>query len=186
MYRKIYAVMVICILALVTAGVAYGAEPVKPAESDKCAVCGMRVTPYPKWIAQIVFNDGTYAVFDGPKDMFKYYFNMEKYSRHKSRNDIAAVYVTEYYTTRTVKADDDVYFITGSDVMGPMGAELVPVKGMNNAHTFMKEHKGKNMLRFGEITMKDIPMGKHMMMKHGSGDMQGMGNHDGGHGGMDH
>jgi len=116
----------------------------------------MFVAPYPQWIAEIIFTDGTYVVFDGPKDMFKYYFDVSKYNKGKTANDITEIYVTEYYTTKKINAKD-VYFVTGSDVMGPMGKELVPVKGRPEAETFMRDHGGKKMLKFGDVTPKDIP-----------------------------
>ena len=45
-------------------------KPIKISARDKCPVCGMFVAKYPDWAAQIIFKDGSYAVFDGPKDMF--------------------------------------------------------------------------------------------------------------------
>ncbi len=130
--------------------------PVKPNEKDKCAVCGMSVNEHPKWIAEIIFKDGTYAVFDGVKDMLHYYFNMSKYNKSKTKDDIAEIYVTDYYTTKLMKADE-VYFIIGSDVMGPMGNELIPVKGKTEANTFSIDHGGKKTLTFDKITPDDIP-----------------------------
>lgn len=158
--KKITFMVVICFFVLFSAlqGNLFAMDPVKPLDSDKCPVCGMKVTPYPNWIAQIIFSDGSYAVFDGSKDMFKYYFDMNTYNKTKSVKDISDIYVTEYYSATHMKAGD-VFFITGSDVNGPMGAELVPVKGKEQARTFMKDHGGDKMLRFDEITLKDIPSG---------------------------
>ncbi len=156
------AVFVALIAICLTATGVFASDFIKPSMKDKCAVCGMKVSMYPKWVAEIVFNDGTYVAFDGPKDMFRFYFNMSKYSK-KTKADIKEIYVTDYYTTKPVKAtDEDVYFIVGSDVYGPMGVELVPVKGKASAETFMKDHKGKRMLKFNEVTPQDIPKG---MMK---------------------
>ncbi len=150
------------------------AEGPRPTDKDKCPVCGMKVAPYTNWIAAIEFKDGTRVFFDGPKDMFRFYFNMKKYGSSKTHADISAIYVTEYFTTRMVNArDDDIYFVTGSNVYGPMGLELVPVKGAENAKTFMKDHRGKKMLRFGEVTMKDIP-GKMKMKGMKGMKMKGM------------
>ena len=145
-------------------------SPSTPSEKDKCPVCGMQVKPYPNWVAEIVMKDGTRFFFDGPKDMFKFYFNVKKYAPGRSQSEIEAVYVTDYYSTKMVDAKgQDVYFIPGSDVKGPMGMEIVPVKGKEQAETFMKDHNGKKMLRFDEVTMKDVPMGmkgmKGMKMK---------------------
>ncbi|NOX20087.1 MAG: nitrous oxide reductase accessory protein NosL [Nitrospirae bacterium] len=162
MYRLFKTIIVALFVISFIATSAFASGFIAPTMKDKCAVCGMKVSMYPKWIAEIVFNDGTYAAFDGPKDMFRFYFNMSMYSK-KTKADIKEIYVTDYYTTKPVKAtDEDVYFIIGSDVYGPMGIELVPVKGKSAAETFMKDHKGKRMLKFNEVTPQDIPKG---MMK---------------------
>jgi len=134
----------------------FSSGPVQPTDEDRCPVCGMRVKPYANWIAQIIFNDGTYAVFDGPKDMLKYYFDVPKYNRRKTKEDIAGIYVTEYYGTKLMKAQD-VYFVIGSEVKGPMGDELVPVRSKAEAEVFMSDHRGKRVLAFEELTPADLP-----------------------------
>ncbi len=137
----------------------------KPGPGDRCPVCGMKAAMYLKWTAEIIFKDGSYVAFDGPKDMFRFYFHPEKYSKHQ-RADIEDIYVTEYYTTRAINAKEpDVYFIIGSDVYGPMGVELVPVKGKAQAETFMKDHNGKKMVHFNEVSPDDIPKGMMKMKK---------------------
>jgi len=138
---------------LITSQRSYGAD-VKPAsvkKDDKCRVCGMFVAKYPAWVSQIVFSDGTYAFFDGPKDMFRYYFNLAKYNPSKKQSDIAAMFVTEYYSAKPMDAKA-VLFVQGSDVTGPMGPELVPIASPATAGEFMKDHKGKKALKFGEVT----------------------------------
>jgi copper chaperone NosL len=146
---------IVFIFALHYTASAADVKPVTIKKSDKCAVCGMFVSEYKNWAAEIVFRDGTYAVFDGPKDMFKYYLNLAKYNRSKKQSDIAGVFVTEYYTTKMMEAKG-LFFVKGSDVMGPMGAELVPVASMAKARTFMKDHGGKKILRFSEVTMEAL------------------------------
>jgi nitrous oxide reductase accessory protein NosL len=147
------------LVAFMTAS-ARAAGPFIPTDKDKCAVCGMFVKSYEKWIAQVVFKDGTYAFFDGPKDMFRYYLDIQKYNKGRSRDDVEEIYVTEYYGAKVVRARD-VVFIIGSDAMGPMGREIVPVKP-ESAETFMKDHKGHKALRFDEVTQADIPSMKMM------------------------
>jgi nitrous oxide reductase accessory protein NosL len=147
------AFVTICVLFI---GLSYAEGPVTPKPKDKCPVCGMFVEPYPQWTAEILFADGSYAVFDGAKDMFKYYFNVPKYNKGKTVKDITGIYVTDYYTTEKINAKD-VYFVTGSSVMGPMGSEMVPIKGKREAETFMRDHQGKKMFRFEDVTPGDIP-----------------------------
>ncbi len=134
------------------------AADVKPAEikkNDKCPVCGMLVYGYKDWMSQIVFKDGTYAAFDGPKDMFRYYLNPGKYGAAKKQSDIAAVFVTEYYSTKMMDARG-LFFIKGSDVNGPMGSELVPIESTDKAKEFMRDHRGEKILKFGDVTVEDL------------------------------
>jgi copper chaperone NosL len=126
-------------------------KPVKPTPKDKCPVCGMFVYKYSDFLAQIVFKDGTVAFFDGSKDMFKYYINIQKYRPKGSIAEIDSIYVTDYYSLSPIDGTTAVYVI-GSDVYGPMGKELVPFMKDSEAGEFMKDHKGRSLLRFQEIT----------------------------------
>jgi nitrous oxide reductase accessory protein NosL len=108
-----------------------------------------------QWVAAVVLKDGSRAFFDGPKDMFRYLFEIGKYAKGKSSADVSGVYVTEYYSGRLTAADE-LYFVVGSDVMGPMGRELVPVKGKTQAETFLKDHKGKKVRQYKEISSADL------------------------------
>jgi len=42
---------------------------VKPLPKDKFPACGMFAAKSPGFVAEIVFNEGPYAVFDGAKGM---------------------------------------------------------------------------------------------------------------------
>ncbi|MDI6728082.1 MAG: nitrous oxide reductase accessory protein NosL [Thermodesulfovibrionales bacterium] len=126
-------------------------KPVKPSPKDKCPVCGMFVAKYSDWGAEIIFRDGSYAFFDGAKDMFKYYFNIAKYNPSKNQSDIDSIYVTDYYNLTLINGYN-VHYVVGSDVYGPMGRELVPFAKEKDAVGFMNDHKGKKILRFKDIT----------------------------------
>jgi copper chaperone NosL len=131
----------------------WGAEgkPQKPSPKDKCPVCGMFVAKYPDFAAQIVFKDHSYAFFDGAKDMFKYYFNLGKYNPKKRVTDIGSIYVTDYYALRYIDGLK-AYYVQGSDIYGPMGKELIPFEKEPEAREFMKDHQGKTLLRFQDIS----------------------------------
>ena len=60
---------------------------------------------------------------------------------------VAGVYVTEYYTGKLLPAAE-VLFVTGSNVLGPMGQELVLVLGSEAAETFRRDHAGQKIMRF--------------------------------------
>ena len=121
--------------------------PAKPSKKDKCPVCGMFVYKYPDWVARIILSDGAVYYFDGAKDLFKFYFDIKKYTPEKSQRDIAAIYVTEYYEMKLIKAAD-AFFVIGSDVYGPMGHELIPFASKDAAEEFLKDHKGRRIVKF--------------------------------------
>ena len=80
----------------------------------------------------------------------KWYFDLKKYTPDKSQKDIAAIYVTEYYEMKLVKAEG-AFFVIGSDVYGPMGHELIPFASKADAEGFKTDHKGKRILGFEDI-----------------------------------
>ena len=155
----------IIVAGLVLAGIlsgapslwAQGETPVKPGPKDKCPVCGMFVAKYPDFVAAATFSDGTRAFFDGVKDMMKYYFNPEKYNPSKKRNEISQIHVTDYYSLGSIDGFK-AFYVSGSDIYGPMGRELIPFEKEAEAREFQKDHKGKAVLRFQDIN-KQVVMG---------------------------
>ena len=140
-------------LLLVTYTLAADFSPLEPSKKDKCQVCGMFVYKYPDWVAQIVFKDRSYVVFDGAKDLFRFYLNIQKYNLQKGRDNIDCIFVTDYYTLKRIKAET-AFFVFGSDIYGPMGSELIPFTDKSSAKEFMSDHSGKGILSFSEITNK--------------------------------
>ncbi len=125
----------------------------KPGEHDKCPVCGMFPARYYEWIATMVFADGSAVHFDGAKDAFKFWLDMKKYDpKGRTRADVKEFGVTAYYSTEIIDARKALYVI-GSDVIGPMGHDLIPHPDMYDAEAFMKDHKGKAIVRFEDIDM---------------------------------
>jgi nitrous oxide reductase accessory protein NosL len=142
------------ILTIILAVLLLGAEeqkPLKPSPKDKCPVCGMFVAKYPDWLTRVLFKDGSRAYFDGAKDMFKYLLNLPKYNPAKKPGDIAGITVTDYYDMAPIDGRD-AFYVTGSDVYGPMGRELIPFKKEADAAVFMKDHKGRALFKFRDVT----------------------------------
>ncbi len=143
--RLVFTSVLLC--TLISSTLAFAATPPLPGKEDRCAVCGMFVAPFPQWVAVIELNDGRRFYFDGPKDMFICLFDLPSYLPGVTATQVTGVYVTEYYSTRLLPATD-VLFVTGSNVLGPMGQELVPVLGEEAAATFMRDHAGQQLMRF--------------------------------------
>jgi copper chaperone NosL len=122
-----------------------------PGPRDTCPVCGMFVAKYTHWVATVLYQDGHAAHFDGGKDFFKYLSDMEKYAQGRTREQIARMGVTGYYDGSRIEAAAAVY-VLGSDVLGPMGHELVPLADEAEAKEFLADHKGRRILRFADVT----------------------------------
>lgn len=139
------------------AGLALAGEITVPAPGagDLCPVCGMLVSKYPNWVATVVYKDGHAHHFDGAKDMFKYLLDMKKYAPGHSSSDIAAIAVTEYYSLTKIDGRK-AFYVIGSDVLSPMGHEPIPLETREDAEAFMKDHAGKRIVSFGEITAEIV------------------------------
>jgi len=156
--------LVMCI-SFYCAGVQVMAAPVDPVSPDeRCAVCGMMVAKYNPWIAQIHAAGEKPAFFDGVKDMMAYFFKPAAYGGNGDMS-IAEIWVKDYYSLDYIDGRN-AFYVVGSDVMGPMGEELVPFSSRTAAENFSKDHKGKQLLKFDEIEAEMImEMKKRHMMK---------------------
>ena len=121
-----------------------------PAPGDSCPVCGMFVAKYPEWIATLVYADGHVHHFDGAKDLFKYLLDRPRWAPGYQTRAIQAIGVTEYYELRRLPARE-AWYVIGSEVLGPMGHELIPLATREDAEAFQADHGGRRILRFEEV-----------------------------------
>ncbi len=122
-----------------------------PGPKDTCPVCGMFVSLYPDWVATVLYQDGHAHHFDGAKDLFKYLLELPKYAPGHTPTDITAIGVTDYYQVTRIDARN-AWYVIGSDVLGPMGHELIPLTTAAEAEEFLKDHHGKRIVRFADVT----------------------------------
>jgi nitrous oxide reductase accessory protein NosL len=120
---------------------------IKVHQDEKCPVCGMFVYKYPRWVAQIWFKDGSHLSFDGVKDLTKYIHSQKKLNIDK-------ILVTDYYKQYAIDGKK-AFYVIGSDVYGPMGEEAIPFEEINDAKAFLKDHRGKKIVKFEEIELDD-------------------------------
>jgi copper chaperone NosL len=130
----------------------------------RCPVCGMFVAKYPNWLTQIHYeNLGQTNFFDGVKDMMTFYYTPERYDG-PPKEAIKNIYVKDYYSLNWFSAKD-AFYVVGSDVYGPMGHELIPFESKGAAESFLKDHHGREILTFSEITpelIDSMRMGQRM------------------------
>jgi len=119
----------------------------KPGIRDSCPVCGMFVHLYPEWLAVVSYKDGTCHFFDGVKDLFKYLYDMEKWATGRNTSAIEKIVVSDYYSLSGIDARK-AFYVIGSDLLGPMGHELIPFAVKEDAEVFYKDHKGTQIVSF--------------------------------------
>ncbi|MEJ2031579.1 MAG: nitrous oxide reductase accessory protein NosL [Deltaproteobacteria bacterium] len=158
-----YAVAGILVFLLALASGIQAAPVDQPPADSRCAVCGMFIAKYPNWFSQVRHTDGTIKWFDGPKDMLTYYFNTDQFDS-QTQGSFQEIWVKDYYSLNWLDGRKAIY-VTGSDVNGPMGHEFIPFASKEAAEAFMKDHKGKQILTFQEITPEQVQAMRsgHMM-----------------------
>ena len=145
--------LIVLALALALGSWPASAEELRfPAPDAKatCPVCGMFVALYPEWIATVLYQDGQAHHFDGAKDLFKYLLDLSRYVPDREPAGITAIGVTEYYGLTRIDARA-AWYVIGSDVLGPMGHELIPLTTRDEAEEFSRDHQGRRILRFDEV-----------------------------------
>ncbi len=124
-------------------------------KSEKCPVCGMFVYKYPKWAARMSYEENGKKMshaFDGVKDLLKFYHNPSKWGNYAKLNDEAyTILVSDYYTQEAIDGKK-AFYVIGSDTYGPMGKEFIPFATLKSAQSFLKDHKGSEILSFDKIS----------------------------------
>jgi copper chaperone NosL len=136
-------------------------------KTARCPVCGMFVHKYEQWIGRLLLSDGSDQAFDGVKDMMAYYFSPQQFGA-KAGVTVTAVRVKDYYTLQWLDGKS-AFYVLGSDVLGPMGHELIPFATREAAENFLADHKGKEILAFPALSPELIAVlreGHMMMHKH--------------------
>ncbi len=106
----------------------------------------MLVDQAPRWIAGLTDPQGRPDRFCCERCMFAYW-------RSPQGEGSRDAWVTEYYTQQR-RPVGDVLFVSGSDVVGPMGKALVPIAGRAAAEQFKQDHYGDRILTADEITLE--------------------------------
>ena len=141
----------------------FAAPQEKPAQNERCPVCGMFVAKYDNWITQVRHADGSILFFDGMKDLFVYYFAPRQHGG-TAPESISEIWAKDYYTLQWINARE-AFFVVGSDVYGPMGHEFIPFASSRAAEAFLKDHHGKEILPFDAVTedrVQSMRMGQKM------------------------
>jgi nitrous oxide reductase accessory protein NosL len=126
----------------------------KSKENTKCQHCGMPSEKYPKWHVKLKSDTQTQWTCS-PRCMLL----LVQYHQTGTKKIIQPkkILVKDYYTLKEIDAKK-AFFVSKSDVLGPMGADFVPFENKKSAQDFIKEHKSttENLFSFEQINLEII------------------------------
>lgn len=120
------------LIALVVATAGCRGKP-----EERCATCGMRIDEASTFRAELDTPQGSLR-FDSPRCALV--------ARHDRGG--GTLHVREFYSGES-RDGASVVFVEGSDVLGPMGKDLVPVEEAK-ADKFKKDHGGTRVMKLAE------------------------------------
>ena len=103
---------------------------------------------YPKFNCQIVFKDDSYAAFDSAIGLLVYLHFPDKTGI--KLKPIAGIYFKDYLKGGWLGADS-AFFVTGSEIRGPMGIQFLPVGSQQVAEKLKKQANGIDTVHFKMI-----------------------------------
>jgi len=123
-------------------------QSVKIESQKKCPLCGMYPVRYPKFNCQVVFKDGSYEAFDSAIGLLVYLHFPDKTGL--KLKPVAGIYFKDYFKEGWLEADK-AFFVTGSEIRGPMGIQFLPVDSEQAAKELKKQEQGQAITHFNEI-----------------------------------
>jgi nitrous oxide reductase accessory protein NosL len=109
----------------------------------------MPVVDHAKFASAIELKDGRTFYFCGTGCMIRSWMHPEVYLR-ASAADLARAVTRDYFAGQPLDAGEAV-FVAGSDVVGPMGPALVPLRSEEDVRTFTARHGGTTTFRLAQM-----------------------------------
>ena len=117
---------------------------------DRCPVCAMQVSKHQKFACAVELRNGSTFYFCGSGCMIRSWMHPEIFLG-ATKAELKRSVVQDYFTGEQVPGES-VYWVAGSDVIGPMGPALVPLKNEQDLNVFKKRHGAKAVFRLSEMT----------------------------------
>jgi nitrous oxide reductase accessory protein NosL len=144
---KKYSILLFLIVLFGMTNWAFSQSP-EIESNKKCPLCGMYPARYPKFNCQIVFKDGGYEAFDSAIGLLVYLHFPDKTGMELK--PVAGIYFKDYLKGGWLEADR-AFFVTGSEIRGPMGVQFLPVDSEQAAEELKKQGQGKDIIHFKMI-----------------------------------
>lgn len=118
-------------------------------DGDRCPVCAMNVQAHRKFASAIELMDGRTFYFCGTGCMIRTWMHPEVFL-NAPKADLNRCWVQDYFSGEHVDGSS-VIWVAGSDVVGPMGPALVPLKSEKDLAAFKARHGAKTTFRLNEM-----------------------------------
>jgi nitrous oxide reductase accessory protein NosL len=132
-----------------------GVNPLAPGNrlhisaADRCPVCAMRPIQYPRFASAIQIQDKTTFYFCSAGCMLKAWLRPDVFLKTPLEN-LKTPVAQDYFSGQPVDART-VLWISGSDVIGPMGPALVPLQQSTHVDAFRRRHGLTHIFRLEEL-----------------------------------
>ena len=126
---------------------------IEPGAADRCTVCEMYPSRYPRNKCQIQTSDRTIHHFCSTQCLFTLLKKPEEYL--KSEFKLQLIWVVDYLSGKWISGRAAYYIVGAKDVYGPMGFEAFPFYKKSDAESFVR-NSGGNILLFGQVTVAKI------------------------------
>ena len=132
-----------------------GREPLSPegemriSAEDRCPVCAMLPMRYPQFAAAIELQEGRTYYFCSPGCMLNAWRHPDIFLGATAAQ-LKRPIVFGYLSGQTLDART-AFWVSGSDVVGPMGPALIPLKDTTHLEAFRRRHGAKHVFRMDEL-----------------------------------
>jgi len=155
-FRLLWASLMVVISGeCLAGGPVPGRESLSPAgemrigPEDRCPVCAMLPMRYPRFAAAIELQEGHTFYFCSPGCMLNAWRHPAIFLGARPAQ-LERPMVLEYLSGQALDART-VIWVSGSDVIGPMGPALVPLKDATHLTAFRRRHGAKHVFRLDEL-----------------------------------
>jgi nitrous oxide reductase accessory protein NosL len=118
-------------------------------DQDRCPVCGMFPAKRPKSAAALQLTDGRAFYFCGNGCLLRSWYHSTDHLA-VDQDAIASMVVLNYFTGKPLDAHK-AWWVSGSDVVGPMGPALVTLQTRQEVDVFQQRHGGRKIFQLGEM-----------------------------------
>ena len=125
---------------------------VEPSEQDRCVVCNMAPSKYPKNNAQLITADKKRFHLCSTQCLFEFLKDPPKHGT--GSNEVGDIWVHDYVSGRYIFGKN-AYYAVGSKILGPMGYEAIAFDLKSEALEFAQANGGR-ILKFTNVTIDKI------------------------------